>query len=112
MHFEQTAGRCALLAKFGAETGDGVQRPAVHLMPAKNALPRPTQNAIFIHTSMYVYSTNDIRKYHELPVATRVVLHRRGTSACSGLGNNLRTMFIAPIILAILLAKLTTLYCY
>lgn len=35
---------------FGVlETGEAVQRTAVHLVPAKNALFRPTPNAALTH---------------------------------------------------------------
>lgn len=78
MHFNKTTESCAPLAKFGAETGDGVQRPAVHLMPAKNALPRPTPNAILkhmytahkIHVSTLSYQSPHVYSYIVVPLPT------------------------------------------
>ncbi|CAH2066453.1 unnamed protein product, partial [Iphiclides podalirius] len=61
--------------EFGVlETRHRVQRPAVRLGPAKNALPHPTPNAVLSHRRNYIVYEHTPRA--RIPIAARVIVWR------------------------------------
>lgn len=61
------------------ETNDGVQRPAVHLESAKNALPRPTPNAALTLMQLYYI----VRTLAENKVTNRRTCNRIPHLSCA-----------------------------